>query len=249
MKARDTFFSKTLDTAHWLPHYLPAWSSLQNSRANYTCTGEALHLFISEDTPLWCADTHPTPLRVSGIQSGNRSGPVGSSDGQQRFHPDLKIQEAQTTLRGWLPTSGRVTIRCRMDINERSMAAMWLSGFEELPHESGELCVVEVFGRSVRSTTSAEVGMGVKAKFDPELVDDFIAPSIDIDVSNMHDYAVEWGLNGSIFQIDGKTIHSSQQMMNYPMQIMIAVFDFPDWPARTDDFVPRMIIDSIAVDE
>ncbi len=249
MKARDTFSNKALDTTHWLPHYLPAWSSLQDSRAHYNGTGDALQLFIPIDAPLWCADTHPTPLRVSGIQSANRSGPVGSTDGQQRFLPDLKVREEQKTLRGWLPTSGRITIRCLMELNERSMAAMWLSGFEESPHESGELCVVEVFGRSVKSGTSAEVGVGVKAKFDPELADDFIAPRIDIDVSNMHDYAVEWDSNGSIFQVDGETIHSTQQTMTYPMQLMVAVFDFPDWPVHTDDFVPRMIVDSIGIDE
>ena len=198
--------------------------------------------------PLWCADSHPEPLRVSAIQSGNRSGPVGSNDGQQRFHPDLKVQEAQTTLRGWLPTSGRVTIRCRMELDERSMASMWLSGFEELPHQAGELCVVEVFGRSV-SNASAEVGVGVKAKFDPELTDDFIAPRLDIDIRNMHDYAVEWDAKEATFQVDGKTIHSSQETMTYPMQIMVAVFDFPDWPARTDDFVPRIVIDSISVSD
>ena len=38
------------------------------------------------DHGLWLPDDHPPPLRLSGVQSGNRSGPVGSTDGQQAVY-------------------------------------------------------------------------------------------------------------------------------------------------------------------
>ena len=94
---------------------------------------------------------------MSGVQSGNFSGPVGSTIGQQRFRDGLLVAEAQPRFVGWLQSSGRIAVRCRMDLSSRSMGALWLAGFEERPQEAGELCVVEVFGSSVEGR-SAEVG-------------------------------------------------------------------------------------------
>jgi beta-glucanase (GH16 family) len=166
---------------------------------------------------------------VSGIQSGNRSGPVGSTDGQQRFRDGLTVRQAQPRFDGWLATSGRVEIRLRMDLSERSMAAMWLAGFEERPREAGEICVVEVFGRSVDPGRSAEIGMGVKAVNDPRLVDDFAAPRLDLDVSEYHTYAVEWDGSAARFEVDGEMVRECLAPPTYRMQIMIALFDFPSW--------------------
>ena len=151
-----------------MPHYLPAWSSRAQSAAAFELGDGGLRLFVPPEMGRWCAATHDGALRVSGIQSGNRSGPVGSNDGQQRFRDDLVVTEAQPTTRGWLPSAGRVEITCRMTLSPRSMAAMWLSGFEERADEGGELCVVEIFGRSVDGA-SAAVGVGVKALYDPRL--------------------------------------------------------------------------------
>lgn len=90
MTFRDDFTAGRLDRAVWFPHYLPAWSSRAQTEASYELTPEGLRLLIPLDAGLWCPDEHPAALRVSGIQSGNRSGRVGSTDGQQRFRDDLK---------------------------------------------------------------------------------------------------------------------------------------------------------------
>ena len=128
MTFRDDFSATELDRAVWLPHYLPAWSSRDDTRASYELTTDGLRLFIPRGAGLWCPRDHAEPIRVSGIQSGNRSGSVGSSDGQQRFKDGLRVREYQPRLEGWLPQSGSVTVRCRMELSARSMAAMWLSG-------------------------------------------------------------------------------------------------------------------------
>jgi hypothetical protein len=79
-------FDHGLDPGVWTPSYLPAWSSRDAAAATWSVDDEGLHLTIPPEQPLWCPDDHDPPLRVSGVQSANRSGPVGSTDGQQPFH-------------------------------------------------------------------------------------------------------------------------------------------------------------------
>src|SRR5262245_38680122 len=125
----DDFTGTTLDTGVWFPHYLPAWSSRAATRASHRLDGSALTLDVPADHPVWCAGDHTPPLRVSGIQSGNWSGPAGSTHGQQRFREGQVVREEQARFEGFLPTAGRVAIRARMSLSPRSMAALWMSGF------------------------------------------------------------------------------------------------------------------------
>ena len=245
---REDFDTATLNEAVWLPHYLPMWSSRAETRASYSICEGGLRLWIEPDAPLWCPAVHDEPLRVSAIQSGNRSGAVGTTDGQQRINDTHTVQEAQIRLEGWLAAGGTMSIRCRMDLSGRSMAAMWLNGFEDHPQESGELCVFEIFGRSVDGAASAEVGVGVKSLEDPRLRQDFVSPRLPIDVHELHTYAVSWGGGQSVFTVDGRVVHRSPQAPTYPLQIMIAVFDFPNWPAADPDHVPELVVDWIEHD-
>jgi hypothetical protein len=180
------------------------------------------------------------------VQSGNFSGPVGTTVGQQRFRDGLTVREEQARFEGWLPSSGRVAVRCRMQLSPRSMAGMWLAGFEERPDEGGELCVVEVFGRGLEADRSAEVGVGVKQVHDPRLTHDFVAPRLDVDVATDHVYAVEWDASEAVFSVDGERVHVCADPPTYPMQVMLALFDFPAWAEdRHDDHVPSITVDWI----
>src|SRR3712207_78890 len=78
----------------WIPYYLPQWSSRARSRARYRLGTGGLRLLIEADQEPW-APEWDGPLRVSNLQTGVRSGPVGSVDGQHRFRPDLVVREAQ----------------------------------------------------------------------------------------------------------------------------------------------------------
>ena len=242
----DEFDAGVLDTSVWLPHYLPAWSSLEATRASYRLEGSTLVLDIAPEAGLWCPQDHQPPLRVSGIQSGNFSGPVGSTTGQQPFLSGQKVEQAQQRFEGHLPTGGHLEIRCRMSLSPRSMAAFWLSGFEDRPERCGEICVTEIFGRSVDPGRSAEVGMGLKAFRDPVLVEDFAAPRLDIDVSAFHTYAVDWDDQEARFSVDGREVRRCARPPTYPMQLMVAVFDFPRWSTGEDDhLVPELVVDAI----
>jgi hypothetical protein len=245
---RDDFDGPALDPAVWLPHYLPAWSSRAATRASHRLEDGHLVLDVPVDHPVWCPGDHEPPLRVSGIQSGSFSGPVGSTRGQQRFREGQQVREEQPRFEGWLPSSGHVEIRCSMTISPRSMAALWMSGFEDDAEQlrCGELCVVEVFGRSVRDG-SAEVGVGVKAFRDPALTQDFDAPRLPLDVAEPHTYAVDWDVELAAFSVDGEVVRRCPRPPTYPLQLMVAVFDFPEWSTGDDDhLVPSMTVEHVA---
>ncbi len=171
---------------------------------------------------------------------------MGSTRGRQPFRDGQTVREAQDRFEGWLPTGGRVEILCRMEISPRSMAALWMIGFEDAPGRRGEICVVEIFGRSVRDGPR-DVGTGVHAFRDPALAEDFAAPRVEIDPAAFHTYAVEWDAAEAVFTADGREVRRTRNPPTYPMQLMVAVFDFPEWSDGADDhLVPRLVVDHIA---
>ncbi len=248
----DRFEGPTLDAAGWFPHYLPAWSSRAASRAAYRCGADGLVLEVPVEHPVWCPGDHVPPLRVSGIQSGSWSGPAGSTRGQQRFREGQVVVEEQPRFEGCLVSEGRVAVTARMSLSPRSMAALWQAGFEDDPDQlqCGELCVFEVFGNALgpADRPSAEVGVGVKAFRDPALTQDFAAPRLPIDVTADHLYAVEWDAAQAVFTVDGSEVRRCPSPPTYPMQLMLAVFDFPRWSAGGDDHLePSLTVRRVEV--
>lgn len=242
----DDFDAPQLDRSVWLPHYLPAWSSLAETRASYLIHDSRLELSIPPDQGLWCPDEHQPPLRVSGMQTGNFSGPVGSAVGQQPFRDGLLVREAQEEFRGCLVDRGTVGMRASLYLSPRSMASLWLVGFEDEPERSGELCVMEVFGRDVEED-EALVGMGFHAFRDPRLAEDFERIRLPIDVTEPHAYEAHWDGGEATFRVDGRVVRILDAPPQYPLQLMLAVFDFPEWP---DDraggvFVPTLSVDRV----
>jgi hypothetical protein len=230
-----------LDTEVWTPAYLPAWSSRDAAAATWSVDGEGLHLTIPPEQGLWCAGDHEPPLRVSGVQSGNRSGPVGSTDGQQRFREGQTVREEQPTVLGFTPGAGMVEIECRAVIGPSAMFSAWLIGLEDAPERCGEICLMEVFGDTV-SGSRASVGSGIKAFRDPALVEEFAAEPRDLDVTAWHRFAAHRQPGRVDFMIDGVPTRTCRQAPDYPMQLMIAVFDFPEHPAHDPAATPELVV-------
>jgi hypothetical protein len=241
----DDFDGPDLDLDLWLPHYLPAWSSREATAASYRLEDSHLVLDLPREHPVWLEDVHEPRLRVSGMQSASRSGPVGSTDGQQAVHIGQLVREEQPEHRGHLQSGGHLEVTCSMLVTPTSMAALWLCGFQEQPDDNGELCVVEVFGKDVEPGRSAEVGVGVKAIHDPRLTNDFAAPRLPIDVSTLHTYAVDWDADGATFSVDGEVVRRCAGPPAYPLQVMVGVFDWPDLPGAGGAPVPELRIDRI----
>lgn len=240
----DDFDGPTLDPGAWLPHYLPAWSSRAATAATYQLRDSCLCLSIPPEQGLWLPGEHTPPLRVSGIQSGNFSGPVGSTLGQQPWQAGATVREEQPTFWGWTPRYGYLELRARGVVTPRSMVAWWMSGLEDTPERCGEICVAEVFGDAVEPGVAAAVGAGLKAFRDPVLAQDFEAVRVPVDIAEFHTYAVDWTADRVDFLVDGQPIRSCANPPSYPLQMMIAVFDFPDRSTGADSAaVPELIVD------
>ncbi|RWZ46630.1 glycosyl hydrolase family protein [Labedella phragmitis] len=238
-------FAAGLDESVWTPSYLPAWSSASEAAATWTVGDEGLRLSLPPEHPLWCPDLHEGALRVSGVQSGNWSGPVGSMQGQQPFRDGLVVREQQAPCWGFTPHHGRVEVECRATVGPRSMFSAWMVGVEDVPERSGEICLVEVFGDTIGvddvGRAYADVGSGIHPFRDRALREEFAARRTSIDVADWHRYAVEWSRHGVRFFIDDELAHETAQSPDYPMQLILAVFDFPD-RGPADAVVPELVV-------
>jgi hypothetical protein len=223
---------RELDASRWLPFYLPQWASREGTRARFE-VGPGLTLLIEEDQQPW-APRYDGPLRVTNLQTGVRSGPVGSHDGQLRFRPEVVVSEEQPAQALYTPTHGLVEVRSRAIAQPNCMVALWMIGFEELPHESGEICLMEVFGTEVEHDR-ASVGMGIHPWHDTTLTDDFEKVELIGDATEPHTYSVEWMPGGTRFYIDDWLVKTSSQAPAYPMQLMLDVYEFEpggEYPKR-----------------
>jgi len=103
-----------------------------------------------------------------------------------------------------------------------------------------------VFGDAVEPGRSAAVGMGLHAFRDPDVVEDFAAVRLPIDVAEPHDYAVDWTPDRAELRVDGAVVRAVTGPPRYPVQLMLGVFDFPG--ERTDrEFVPALEVDRVLV--
>ena len=222
----ETFAGADLDRSVWFPYYLPHWSSRATAAATYQIREGELRLTIADDQPLWCADRHTEPMRVSCVQTGSYAGPVGSTVGQQPFSDGLTVTEEQPTFWGSTPHYGSLAVTMRGIVGPRSMIAFWLSGIEDAPEHSGEICVAEIFGDAVVDGV-AQVGLGVHRFRDPDLTEEFATEPLRLDVGEDHTYAVDWRPDSLVFSVDGRIVRELRQAPDYRVQLMLGVFEFP----------------------
>ena len=75
----------------------------------------------------------------------------------------------------------------------------------------------------------------------------FVAPPLEIDVSEFHTYEVQWNAAAASFSVDELQIHVCAGPPSYPLQAMLAVFDFPGWSTGADEhLVPSLDVDWVA---
>jgi RimJ/RimL family protein N-acetyltransferase len=228
----ERFDGGDLDLQRWWPFYTPHWSSRERAAARFDLDREGLTLRIDEDTAPWAPDLDGD-LRVSHLQTGQRSGPVGSEIGQHRFRPGLVVTEQQPEHRGWLVHHGVIEARLAAIRHPAAMVALWPIGFEEQPDDCGEICIAEIFGSEV-DDAGGWVGIGIKPQNDPRLREDFEKVWVAGDLTAFHDYAVEWTSERVRFFIDGQWVKTVAQSIDYPVQLMLDVYEFPAESARRD---------------
>ena len=226
LEVEDAFAGPDLDRRLWLPHYLAHWSSRERTATRYRFRDGALELLIEADQPAW-APEWDGELRVSSLQTGAFSGPLGSGIGQLQFREGLVVREAQPAATLYTPRYGLFELRCAAPADPANMVALWLIGLEHEPAQSGEILVFEIFGRDV-TPTGARVGMGVRAWADPALTDAFTQEPVAIDVREMHDYAVEWTPDRVAFYVDERLVRIVPQSPSYPMELLLNIYEFRD---------------------
>jgi hypothetical protein len=236
----ESFETPILDRDHWLPYYLPQWSSREQSGARYEIRDGELRLRIDNDQPAWCPE-FDGELRVSNLQTGVFSGAIGGSRGQHRFREGLVVREAQVAQRLYTPQYGLVEARVRAIADARCMVALWMIGFEVHPEHSAELCVFEIFGSGI-SPTRASVGVGIHPFGDPTLTDEFRTVDLELDATEFHTYSVEWMPGRSQFYVDDAPIARIDQAPDYPLQLMLDVFEFPSPKADPADAYPKEFV-------
>lgn len=227
----ERFTGPELDPGRWIDHYLPQWSTPERSAARYRLGTEGLVLRIDHDQPAWSPE-YDGELRVSNLQTGVRSGAVGSGSGQHPFRDGLIVRTAQPERRLWLPHYGLIEVRLSSSPHPRALTALWLIGFEQTPEQSGELCIAELFGRDIAPDGGARVGLGIHPFGDPSLRDDFVQVPVAGDVRAGRTYSVEWMPGAARFFIDDLLVAEADQSPAYPLQLMLNLYELPDGTPR-----------------
>jgi hypothetical protein len=234
----EGFTDPALDSERWVAHYLPHWTTPERSAARYELGPGVLLLRIDADQPAWRAEDGE--LRVSNIQTGTFSGPLGSPRGQHRHRPDLAVRTAQSTRRLYTPSTGLIEATLRASPDPTCMLAFWLVGFEEeSPEQSGEICVAELFGNAIGPRRSG-VRIGVKAHNDPRLHDDMDEIALDLDATSWHTYTAEWTAERVRFFVDDQLARTVHQRIDYPLQVMVDLFEFPEGTGRDPAAYPKV---------
>lgn len=233
----EDFAGDALDTRRWIAHYLPQWTTPERSAARYDLPPGLLRLRIDADQPAWRVEDGE--MRVSNLQTGTFSGPAGSSIGQHRHRPDLTVATPQPERRLYTPRGGLAEAVMRATSDPTCMLAFWLVGFEASPDASGEICVAELFGNAVGPERS-RVRVGVKAHNDPRLSSDMDELALDLDATDWHTYAAEWNAERIRFLVDDRVVRTVHQSIDYPLQLMVDLFEFPDGPERDPAAYPKV---------
>lgn len=241
LEFNDEFEAGTLNTDKWLPYYLPHWSSRAQAAPRYRLEGSNLVLQIAADQAPWCPE-FDGEVKCSALQTGLFAGAVGSTQGQHRFKDACIVREAQPTQRTYTPQYGYFETRIKAVKSPRNMVALWMIGFEEIPEESGEIAIFEVFGDQI-TPAGSEVRYGVHPWRDSRLADEFYRETLPIDATNFHIYAVEWTPTHIDFYVDNVKRRTIYQSPSYPMQFMLTLYEFPGDDAEPAEYPRQFTID------
>ena len=128
-----------------------------------------------------------------------------------------------------------------MDLGPRSMASVWMVGIEDRPERSGEICIFEVFGDALEDGVAA-VGAGCTRSAIRRSPTSSTRRGCHrcLRAARLRRRLAARPRRLPDRRPAVKTVH---QAPDYPMQMMVAVFDFP---AKGDsDHVPELAVDHV----
>lgn len=206
---QDDFSGPTLNPSLWLDHYLPHWTTPERSRARYSAS-QGLLLRIDADHPVWRPED--APLRVSSIQTGTASGPVGTARGIHRQRPDGMLVRTETPHRLlWSPRAGRVEVTLTPAAVPGFVTAAWLVGTESgSPEDCGEVCLVELETAST-GPGGVVARTGLKAHGDPRMSTTMLERPADARLGGRSAWSAQWDASGTVIGVDGTVVLRSPQ--------------------------------------
>lgn len=225
LEFNDEFKKNEIDTANWIPYYLPHWSSREMSKPQYEIRDENLILKITENQKAWCPEFNGE-IKCSSIQTGVFSGELGSTIGQHKVNPNCIVRQEQKPEKTYLPQYGFFEIRAKSLDAKSNVVALWMIGYEDSPEKSAEICVFEIKGCNV-SKNNAKVGYGIHKFNDSKMKEAFYEDDFKLDVTKFHIYSAEWTPEKVVFYIDNQKTREIKQSPNYPMQFMLGVYEIP----------------------
>jgi hypothetical protein len=243
LEFQDEFDDSELNLKNWIPYYLPQWSSRERSKPTYKMKNGNLILTIEKNQQPWCPEFNGD-VKVSSLQTGLFSGPLNSKIGQHRFNTECTVREEQKNVKKYVPQHGYIEIRCRGNIGLNNVIALWMIGYEDMPHRSGEICIVEIKGKNIQND-STTVGYGVHPFSDPELKDEFYEDRFNIQTSAYHIYAADWTPTQVDFYIDNVKTKTIYQSPKYPMQLMLNIYELPDSASKKNTYPATFEIDYV----
>ena len=216
-----------LNSKHWIPYYLPHWSSREKSAAQFSIKDGFLSLQITKTQQPWCPEFNGK-VKCSSLQTGLYAAEPGSSIGQHKFfNRKAVVREQQENVKKYVPQYGYFEMRAKFAASRSGVVALWMIGYEDSPERSGELCIMEIKGWNVKKNKS-NIGLGIRSFNDPKLVDEFSEDEYEIDVTQFHVYAAEWTEDSIAFSIDNTIVKKIHQSPTYPMQLMLGIYEIPD---------------------
>ncbi len=240
----DEFNEGQIDLNKWIPYYLPHWSSREQAAPRYSFQNDCLVLQIDEDQQPWCPE-FDGDVKCSSIQTGLFAGELGSKVGQHRFFNEAcRVREKQTKQKTYTPQYGYFETRIKVSLSENNLAALWMIGFEEVPEESGEITIFEIFGDQLKGDTS-EVRYGIKSLNDPKLTNTFYHDVLKIDARDFHIYAVEWTPTHIDFYVDNVKLQTIDQSPDYPMQFMLNIYELPSDSVNNGSYPKQFVVDYV----
>ncbi|RQN08808.1 hypothetical protein EHW97_05600 [Aeromicrobium camelliae] len=206
----------------WVPSYLPHWTTPERARARYALLRPGIELRIDADQRDWRPED--APLRVSNLQTGVYSGPVGSAIGTHRHRADLEVRTETRQQLLFAPSRGRVDITLAASRGSNCMVAAWLIGTEHLSaRDSGEICILEIDADAIGPAT--RVRSGIKAHHDPRMTTDMAEVIVPVDASQPHTWTAIWGHGETVIGCDGRLLRRIAQAPDYPLFLMIDLFE------------------------
>ena len=216
---REEFSGTQLNTAKWLPYYLPHWTANREAaKARYTIGGGMLTERIDADTPSWNPQYDGT-VKISSIQTYN-------ANNWHRFNYSMPNDHNEPDFNGYSTKYGYFEVRAKLaNVGGGGHQAVWLVGTDDKTEASAnpEIDFIETFFSRPESWRIAAYGWG-----DPNFTNTWTGFEDPVPsgrpTEEYHVYAMEWTPSKLNFYYDNQLYRTINDAPNMPMGMIMGIY-------------------------